>query len=274
MNPLVPQQTIDNALEEDPASASAEYLAEFRSDLESYVSPEIVDACTIPGRFELPPVPGVRYNAFCDPSGGSGTDAMTIAIAHSQGDLAVLDLLRARRPPFSPEMVTEEFAQDLRRYGIHEVHGDRYAGEWPAEQFQKHQIRYKPSEQTKSQIYQTALPMLNSGRVELLDSKTLRTQFIGLERRTARGGRDSIDHRPGSHDDSVNSAAGALIRCVHSEPLGADGFAQGTFSYFGKREGSFASSGGGYHTETFEDWTRTRDGGRTLWQQMPEEKKK
>ncbi|MGI4794054.1 MAG: Arm DNA-binding domain-containing protein [Janthinobacterium lividum] len=30
------------------------------------------------------------------------------------------------------------------------------------------------------------------------------------ERRTARGGRDSIDHAPGAHDNLVNAVAGAL----------------------------------------------------------------
>jgi hypothetical protein len=31
---------------------------------------------------------------------------------------------------------------------------------------------------------------------------------VGLERRTARGGRDSIDHAPGAHDDLANAVAG------------------------------------------------------------------
>jgi hypothetical protein len=35
------------------------------------------------------------------------------------------------------------------------------------------------------------------------------SQFVGLERRTSRGGRDSIDHAPGGHDDVANAVAGA-----------------------------------------------------------------
>jgi hypothetical protein len=34
------------------------------------------------------------------------------------------------------------------------------------------------------------------------------------ERRVARGGRESIDHPPGQHDDVVNSAAGALVNVM------------------------------------------------------------
>jgi hypothetical protein len=36
-------------------------------------------------------------------------------------------------------------------------------------------------------------------------------QLCALERRTARGGRDSIDHAPGGRDDVVNAAAGAVV---------------------------------------------------------------
>jgi hypothetical protein len=55
------------------------------------------------------------------------------------------------------------------------------------------------------------LPLLNSKRIELLDLPRLHGQLGGLERRTARGGRDSIDHPPNAHDDLINSAAGALV---------------------------------------------------------------
>jgi hypothetical protein len=45
----------------------------------------------------------------------------------------------------------------------------------------------------------------------LLDNRRLATQLLGLERRTARGGRDSIDHASGAHDDLANAAAGVLV---------------------------------------------------------------
>jgi hypothetical protein len=247
MNPSVPQSVIDSAYEEDPASAVAEYGAQFRSDLEAYVSQEVVDSCTIPGRFELPPVAGTQYVAFCDPSGGS-QDSFTLSIGHAEPARAVLDLIRERRPPFSPESVVSEFAATLKDYGVHEIHGDRYGGEWPRERFLTHGINYRIADKSKSELYQSCLPMLNSAKVELLDSKVLRQQLVGL----------------------ANSAAGALIRCVHSEPLGADLFAQGG----GRSEASFASSGDRYHTETFMDCTRVREGGRTLWDQRPREEKK
>ncbi|MGH8488153.1 MAG: hypothetical protein ACREXS_04595 [Gammaproteobacteria bacterium] len=215
MNPSVPQQVVTRAYEEDPAAAASECGAEFRSDVESFVTPEAIDAVTFPDRYELPPAAGTCYFAFVDPSGGS-RDAMTLAVAHYESERAVLDLLRERKPPFSPEAVTADFAEDLKRYGLHEVVGDRYGGEWPRERFRTHSIDYTPSERAKSEIYGDLLPVLNSGQVELLDNKILRAQLTGLERRTARGGRDTIDHRPGGHDDLANSAAGALTVALNS----------------------------------------------------------
>ncbi|HTV44846.1 MAG TPA: hypothetical protein VMF05_05985 [Stellaceae bacterium] len=210
-NPTLPQSVIDAAIERDPEAAAAEWLAEWRSDLADFVDRRVVDAVVVPGRFELPPISGVRYAAFCDPSGGS-SDSMALAVAHADADgRGVLDALREVRAPFSPAAVVAEFAAVLRSYGISEVHGDRYGGEWPAERFREHRIDYRAADRTKNEIYVDFLPLLNSGRIELLDSPRLIAQLCGLERRTARGGRDSIDHAPGAHDDCANAAAGVLV---------------------------------------------------------------
>ena len=83
MNPSIPQAFIDQEYERDPASAKAEYLAEFRSDIQALFLPEIVQTCITRGVRERPRLSGVHYHAFCDPSGGSA-DSMTLAIAHRE----------------------------------------------------------------------------------------------------------------------------------------------------------------------------------------------
>jgi len=210
MNPQIDPGLIALAYEEDPASAAAEYGAEFRNDIAAFVAREVVEGCTAPGRFELPPLPGTRYVAFVDPSGGSA-DSMTVAIAHADKGTSVLDAVREAKPPFSPEQVVQDFATLLKSYRVSRVTGDRYAGEWPREQFRKQGISYDLAEKPKSDLYRDVLPVLNSGKAELLDLTRLGAQLCGLERRTARGGRDSIDHAPGAHDDLANAAAGALL---------------------------------------------------------------
>ena len=87
---------------------------------------------------------------------------MTLAIAHTEGTTQILDAIRERKPPFSPEAVTEEYAKLVREYRCTSVYGDRYGGEWPREQFRKHGVNYEPSEKPKSELYRDLLPLLNS----------------------------------------------------------------------------------------------------------------
>ena len=211
MNPGLDRAFIAAQYEDDPISAAAEYGAEFRSDVAEFVSMDVLDACTADGVFELPPISGATYVAFVDPSGGS-SDSMTLAIAHrDKFGIAILDCIREVRPPFSPESVVDEFCAVLKQYHLTRVCGDRYAGEWPRERFRMCGVTYELSEKPKNDIYRDMLPLLNSRKCQLLDDRRLIAQLHGLERRTARGGRDSIDHSPGGHDDIANAVAGALV---------------------------------------------------------------
>lgn len=210
MNPSLPASIVKRAYELDEASARAEYGAEFRFDVEGFVTREVVEACVIPGRHELPPVPGVQFVAFTDPSGGS-KDSWTLAITHKDGDCVTLDATRSIKPPFSPAAVVAEYADLLKSYGIRDVTGDRYGGQFPVELFAQHGITYHVADRPRSDLYRDTLPLLNSGRVELLDNPQVVAEFCALERRTARSGKDTIDHPPGQHDDTVNSIAGAII---------------------------------------------------------------
>jgi len=209
MNPSVPQSYIDRHMAEDLPRAMAEYGAQFRDDIASFVSREVIDACVLRGMFERPPSARLTYTGFVDPSGGS-VDSFACAIAHRDHDrdAVLIDAIREIKAPFSPEAAVSELATLLKSYRIYKVHGDKYAGEWPRESFAKFGIRYELSPQPKSGLYSAFLPLLNSGRVELPDNPRLVSQLCSLERKTARGGRDSIDHPQGQHDDLANVIAG------------------------------------------------------------------
>jgi len=210
MNATVPQRFIDEETERDPASAAAEYGAEFRTDVDSFVSREVVESCVDDGVFERGPISTLRYYGFVDPSGGSA-DSFTAAVAHMEKDQIILDAVRERKPPFSPEIVAKEFAEFFLTYRCTTVRGDRYAGEWPREQFKKRGVTYVPADKTRSELYLEALPRLNARRASLLDNKRLVEQLVGLERRTSRSGKDSVDHAQGGRDDVANAVAGAIV---------------------------------------------------------------
>lgn len=87
LNPSFDRRAISRAFEEDPASAAAEYGAQFRDDIQSFISQDAIDQAVIPGRQELPFIPPpsgpLEYFGFVDPSGGSGADSFTLAIGHA-----------------------------------------------------------------------------------------------------------------------------------------------------------------------------------------------
>jgi hypothetical protein len=165
MNPTVPERVIDEALERDPSVGASEWLAEFRSDVESYMSREAVEACIEPGCRERWPVAGVRYIAFVDPSGGR-SDAMTLAIAHAEGqDCAVLDMIREVKPPFNPDDVAAEFCGTLAAYRVREAWSDRYGGEWVTEAFRRRGVWVRPAEKPKSDLYK-GVPACGDGAAD------------------------------------------------------------------------------------------------------------
>lgn len=212
-NPTFSQSTIDKALALDPQRYAAEYNSEWRDDLATFISRELLDSCVELGVTVRPPIANVTYAAFADPSGGRG-DSFTAAIAHRelhQGrERTVHDLIFERRPPFNPSEVIEEIAALLKSYRCSTVTGDRYAAEFVVEAFRKQGITYRASKLDRSEIYIDFLPLATAGQAALLDHPRAITQFANLERRTFPSGKDRVDHGISGHDDLANAIAGAI----------------------------------------------------------------
>jgi len=209
MNPTLDRKLIDSEIERDPAVGRAEWLAEWREDLASYIDRALIEAAVDAGVVVRPRIPNVTYHAFCDPSGGS-SDSMALAVAHREGDTAILDCLVEKPAPFNAAAVTVEMAKTLREYGLTECRGDRYGAQWVVQSFAANAITYHHSHSDRSAIYADAVPLFTSGRARLLDNKKLVGQLAALERRTT-ATRDKIDHPRGARDDLANAAAGALV---------------------------------------------------------------
>jgi hypothetical protein len=217
MNPTIEEKRIEDALSSDRAAAKAEWEAEWRDDVSAFMPADLVEAVVVPGRFELPKIEGARYLAWCDPSSGR-QDSMTLAIAHldETSRKVILDVVRERRPPFQPEAVIAEFALTLKDYGVSSVRADRYAIGYVKDAFGRQGITVENSDRSASEIYLDFLPQVANGTVELLDNKRLVAQLTGLERRARSGGKDSVDHYQGGHDDVAAAAAGACVSAVRA----------------------------------------------------------
>lgn len=218
-NPTISAATIAKEMAADPESARSEWLAEFRSDVASLFDDIVIDDAIDHTRpLELPPRGGRRYFAFADASAGRH-DSFTIAIGHLEGakgeETWVCDVIRGRAAPFDPRSTAWEFAQLAREYGCSKIIGDAYAGEWTSGAFADAGAKYETSPLPKSALYLESLPHFNRGAVSIPNHDTLLRELRGLERRTHRSGKDSVDHGARGSDDHANAVCGALYVALH-----------------------------------------------------------
>ena len=181
------------------------------------MSRELIEAAVSVGVKVRAPLADASHFAAMDPSGGS-SDSMTLAIGHSEGDRLILDCLVEVKPTFSPDETAKQFAAVLNSYRVKTAVADRYGAAWVTERFAVHGITIEPAEKSASKAYLAFLPLLNSGRLDLLDDARMINQFAALERRTSRVGRDTVSHPRGSHDDVANAAALCLTGAIDDTP--------------------------------------------------------
>jgi hypothetical protein len=213
MNPLLPGSIVAKAMRDDPQRARAEYLSIWREDVADFVPLDVVEDATDFGVRERAPLQGIRYAAFVDAAGGTGADSFALAICHREPSGSIIvDCVRGRKPRFAPASVVSEYAALLRSYRIVEVRGDKFAGGFHADEWKRNGIVYKACDDTTSENYLTALPLLLSNRARLVDCEVLRRQLVGLERRVHPSGRESISHAQSAsaHDDVAAAVCGCL----------------------------------------------------------------
>jgi hypothetical protein len=216
-NASPPKAVVDRALARNPIAGRAEWLAEFRGDLEGFVSLDTIRACTGPVA-EWPPVPGIRYVAGIDVASGSGEDSLALAVCHADADQAsdkvIVDYVRAWQPPFSPSAVLGEVADHCRRYRVETAIGDRFAYGLVREMLRDHNVGFRLSDRTTSQNFSELAPMLNAGDVLLPRHQVLLDQLGSLERKPSSRGREWIGHGVGGHDDLAAAVAVAVCHCT------------------------------------------------------------
>jgi hypothetical protein len=217
MNPTIPESLIQAEEKKDAMAARSEWEAEFREDLELFLSREAVESCAVlPG--PLAPRGQFAYRAFVDPSGGRN-DSFTLAIGHQEKGKLVCDFLKAWEPPFDPQAVVKGIAEVLGQYRVDKVIGDRYGAAWVESAFEKVRVRYQPCDKPKSDLYLNLEGFVNTGMIEIPKDGQLIGELTALERRRGKAGKDTVDHPPRGNDDRANAVAGLCYEGMKAEDL-------------------------------------------------------
>jgi hypothetical protein len=214
-NPGFSQATIDRELLKDRPRASAEYNSKWRDEVEDgLIKREQVMKCVDVGVTERPPKRGNDYVALFDAATGSGKDSAAVCIGHIEAgtERVMIDAIRERKPPYSPEQIAKEFSALIRSYNISNVLADHFGGAAIAEQFLKWNVTidHQPGAPPKSEMYLAGIQTFNSARAGMLDDDVGIDQICSLVRKNQSGGRPLIDAEKGGHDDRANVVCGVI----------------------------------------------------------------
>jgi hypothetical protein len=229
LNPTISEAFIEAERLRDQPSADAEYLCIERTDCEVFIDALLHDSLTriepreLPYRATTPAGTAIRRIAGADVSGGRG-DATAVAVAHAEGDRVIIDACRRWPAPHDPAHVAAQVAEFLKTYHLTSASADQYGAELARSIYKEAGVRLTDAAHSRSDTYLKLLPLMTTGRIELPPDPVLRQELLGLERRTRSSGKDSVDHRPGAHDDLANAAALAAVaaageRCSYAENL-------------------------------------------------------
>jgi hypothetical protein len=211
------EKKLEKARRRDPVAFEQEFLARFRQDLSGMYDPVQIDQAVNPDRpLELPFRAGATRAAYVDVAGGGGRDHYAVCLGRLENEKIIVEVVRSRAPKFNPEAVTEDYAALLKSYGVTEVVGDKFSGDWASTAWEKFGVRYVRAEKTKSELYLEAESAFNTGRVEIPNRETLITQLKSLVRKARVGGKDSVDTDGGIPEDEANVVCG-LVHLLMSE---------------------------------------------------------
>jgi hypothetical protein len=202
LNPKVSQRIIDNALKRDPEGAAAEYLSEFREQVEAFLSSEAVDKCIDVGLSRGVPVPGTRYVMAIDPA--LMRDNYAFLIAHQQDGLVTVDYINRLTAPVNANGAEDLLKSLNARWRPTSILCDNPS---TVQRLKDLPMVYTPfTRQQKMRIYGALKEAVNLGLVAFPNDNDLISELKALQ---IRGGVDIAAPKSGrvTHDDLADTLA-------------------------------------------------------------------
>lgn len=209
MNPVISEEFIERERKRDPDYCTREFDAIFAERTQNFFPEELLDSC-----FTLFESTGYKsgscYACGIDQSGLSGRDRFAVAIAHKQGNVSVVDTVRAWETKEIDKILSG--TKDLKKeYNFHKVSIDKYASGWVAGNLKKLglEVEIRPP---LPQIYTNLKSLMLARRVELPEGSDLRKALKNTQSYYSKTNTLSIAHERSStgHGDAADAAATAI----------------------------------------------------------------
>jgi len=227
MNPQVKEERLIAERQRSEEQYQREYHARFTDDIAGWITPEVLEACVVRERTELPRVGDVTYAAAVDPAFKRNDFALAVLHRHTDEPLVVDRVARwagTKKAPLGYEWVCSEIARIIKEYGINEVVGDQYCAPVIQQYLQKLGIYYKSytfGARTRADLFGNLKHLLVQRGIELLDEPVLLHQLRTLEEHSTASG--NVDIRPGYNqkdDVAVTVALAAAELSQHESGWG------------------------------------------------------
>jgi phage terminase large subunit-like protein len=225
MNPTIQERSLERARKRDESKFRREFLAEFTDDIAGWIVPDVLEACIVRNRTELPHIENGNYVVAVDPAFKHNDFALAVLHKTPDGPVVVDRVARwagTKKAPLCYEWVCEQIARISNEYGIREVTGDQYCAAVIKQHFDKLGIRYHEytfGANTRADLFGNLKHLLVQRKIELIDEPVLLQQLRALEERRTSSGNTDIRPSYSQKDDVAVAVALAAFELAKQLPL-------------------------------------------------------
>jgi hypothetical protein len=218
VNPLIPMAFLEKERARDFDNYMREFEAIFSEKLEAFFSFELMQRPFVLAG-DLPYKSEYIYCLALDQSGLSGRDRFALAIAHKEGDIAIVDVVRSWETK-DLDIILDEIKTLAKAYHLNEAIIDKYAKGYVENSFKKIglEVKIRPS---LADIFVVLKAKMIQDKLQLPDRSDLKAGMRNTIAIYNKSNQLAIIHQrgPEGHADEIDAVSGAVFEVTKEKPI-------------------------------------------------------
>ncbi|MBA7541835.1 hypothetical protein ES705_34151 [subsurface metagenome] len=220
VNPEIPQKFLDKEKARDIDNYMREFEGIFSEKLEAFFSYELMQKPFVLAG-DLAYKSEYIYCLALDQSGLSGRDRFALAIAHKEGDLAIVDIVRSWETK-DLDIILDEIKTLAKTYHLREAIIDKYSKGYVENSFKKIglEVKIRPS---LADIFVVLKAKMIQDKLQLPDRSDLKAGMRNTIAIYNKSNQLTIIHQrgPEGHADSLDAVSGAVFEVAKEKQIPA-----------------------------------------------------
>ena len=220
VNPEIPQKFLDKEKARDIDNYMREFEGIFSEKLEAFFSYELMQKPFILAG-DLPYRSEHNYYLGLDQSGLSGRDRFALAIAHKEGDLAIVDIVRSWETK-DLDIILDEIKTLAKAYHIREAVIDKYSKGYVEASFKRINLEVK-IRASLADVFVVLKAKMIQDKLQLPDRSDLKAGMRNTIAVYNKSNQLAIIHQrgPEGHADSLDAVSGAVFEVAKEKQIPA-----------------------------------------------------